>query len=55
MGRLVLIVLGVLLALYVVFGFLIPALFGLLKLMLVVAVIGVLVVDAVTVLGKMSK
>jgi hypothetical protein len=54
MGRIVLGVLGVLLALYVVFGLVLPALFGLLKLALIVGVIAVAVVLAVTVVGKLS-
>jgi hypothetical protein len=55
MGRIVLAVIGVLLALYVVFGLILPALFGMLKLLLIVGVIGVVVVGAVMVLGKASK
>ncbi|GAA1258410.1 hypothetical protein GCM10009677_06400 [Sphaerisporangium rubeum] len=55
MARIVLSILGVLLALYVVFGLLIPALFGIVKVLLVIAVIGFVVVAAVTVFGKLSR
>ncbi|GAA5047041.1 putative RND superfamily exporter protein [Thermocatellispora tengchongensis] len=55
MARIVLAVLGVLLALYVVFGLVIPALIGMLKLLVIVAVIGVVVVAGVTLYGKLSK
>src|SRR5690606_9927395 len=55
MGRIVLAVLGVLLALYVVFGLVVPMVVGLLKLLLIVGVIGALVVGAMMLLGKTSK
>ncbi|GAB2466343.1 hypothetical protein GCM10027187_38110 [Streptosporangium sandarakinum] len=48
-------VLGVLLALYVVFGLLLPALFGLLKFVLVLAVVAFAVVAVVTVVSRLSK
>ncbi|GII77667.1 hypothetical protein Sru01_26490 [Sphaerisporangium rufum] len=55
MARIVLSILGVLLALYVVFGLLLPALFGILKLLVVVAVIGAVVVGAITLVGRLSR
>jgi hypothetical protein len=55
MARIVLSILGVLLALYVVFGLVIPAIFGVLKFVLIIAVIGFVAVAAVTVVGKLSK
>lgn len=48
-------VLGVVLALYVVFGLLLPALFGLLKFVFVLALVAVVAVAAVTVVGKFGK
>ncbi|MGJ6965231.1 hypothetical protein ACSDR0_25305 [Streptosporangium sp. G11] len=55
MSRIVLGVLGVLLALYVVFGFVLPALFGLLKFVLVLAVVAFVVVALVTAVAKLKK
>lgn len=55
MARIVLSILGVLLALYVVFGLLIPALFGILKLLFVIAAVAFVAFLAVTVIGKLSK
>ncbi|GAA3000720.1 hypothetical protein GCM10017559_22110 [Streptosporangium longisporum] len=55
MGRIVMAVLGVLLALYVVFGFVLPALFGLLKLALVLALVALAVVAAVTVVARLKR
>ncbi|MFC4587854.1 hypothetical protein [Sphaerisporangium corydalis] len=55
MARIVLSVLGVLLALFVVFGILIPAVVGILKLLFVIAVIGFVVVAGVTLVGRLSK
>ncbi|MFB9676727.1 hypothetical protein [Streptosporangium vulgare] len=55
MSRIVLGVLGVLLALYVVFGFVLPALFGLLKFALVLAVVAFVVVALVTAVAKSKK
>ncbi|GAA0837666.1 hypothetical protein ACFQVD_31210 [Streptosporangium amethystogenes subsp. fukuiense] len=52
MSRIVLAVLGVLLALYVVFGLVLPALFGLLKFVIVLAVVAFVVVALVTVVSK---
>jgi hypothetical protein len=48
-------VLGVMLALYVVFGFVLPALFGLLKFVFVLGLVAVVVIGAVTVVGKFGK
>ncbi|MFC6083304.1 hypothetical protein [Sphaerisporangium aureirubrum] len=55
MARIVLSILGVLLAVYVVFGLLIPALFGIVKVLLIIGVIALVAVAAVTVVGKLSK
>ncbi|MER6824938.1 hypothetical protein ABT352_02975 [Streptosporangium sp. NPDC000563] len=55
MSRIVFGVLGVLLALYVVFGLVLPALFGLLKFALVLGVLALVVVAAVTVVGKLKQ
>jgi hypothetical protein len=55
MGRIVMAVLGVLLGLYVVFGLVLPALFGMVKLLLIIGVIAVVVVGAVTVFAKFNK
>ncbi|WP_285777558.1 hypothetical protein [Microtetraspora sp. NBRC 13810] len=55
MGRIVLAVVGVLLALFLVFGVIIPAVLGLLKLVLIVGVIGVLLFAGVTLYGKLTK
>ncbi|WP_158558070.1 hypothetical protein [Spongiactinospora gelatinilytica] len=52
MGRIVLSILGVLLASYVVFGLVVPMVASLLKLLLVVGVIAVVVVGVVMILGK---
>ncbi|WP_162641157.1 hypothetical protein [Streptosporangium sp. 'caverna'] len=55
MGRIVMAVLGVMLALYVVFGLVLPALFGLLKFAFLLALVAVVAVAAVTVVGKFGK
>ncbi|GGS87359.1 hypothetical protein GCM10010156_52320 [Planobispora rosea] len=55
MGRIVMAVLGGILALYVVFGLVLPALFGLLKFLFVLAVVAFLVVLTVTAAAKFSK
>ncbi|MFJ2028172.1 hypothetical protein [Streptosporangium sp. NPDC087985] len=55
MSRTVMTVLGVILALYVVFGLVLPALFGLFKLLVVLALVAFVVVAAVMVAGKFSK
>jgi hypothetical protein len=55
MSRIVMAVLGVMLALYVVFGLVLPALFGLLKFVFVLALVAVVVIGAVTVVGKFGK
>ncbi|MGN9837641.1 hypothetical protein ACTMTI_05920 [Nonomuraea sp. H19] len=52
MGRVVMLVMGTLLGLFVVFNFLLPLLAGLLKIALVIGVVALLVFIAVTVLGK---
>ncbi|GII04792.1 hypothetical protein Pta02_68000 [Planobispora takensis] len=48
-------VLGGILALYVVFGIVLPALFGLIKFMFVLALVAFAVVLAVTVAAKFSR
>jgi hypothetical protein len=55
MARTVLTVVGVILALWLIFGFVIPALFATLKFLLVVALIALAVVAVITVVGKMSR
>jgi hypothetical protein len=55
MARIVLTVVGVILALWLIFGFVIPALFATLKFLLVFALIALVVVVAITVVGKMSR
>ncbi|MFB9879491.1 hypothetical protein ACFFMN_16210 [Planobispora siamensis] len=55
MGRTVMAVLGGILALYVVFGIVLPALFGLIKFMFVLALVAFVVVLAVTVAAKFSR
>lgn len=48
-------ILGGLLALYVVFGLVLPALFGLLKFVLVLAVVAFVVVALVTMVAKSKR
>ncbi|MGI5162286.1 hypothetical protein [Microbispora sp. CA-102843] len=55
MARTVLTVLGILLALWLVFGFVIPALFATLKFLLIIGIIALVAVVAVTVVGKLSR
>jgi hypothetical protein len=55
MSRIVMAVLGVMLALYVVFGLVLPALFGLLKFAFILALVAVVVIAAVNVAGKFGK
>ncbi|MBG0827060.1 hypothetical protein HS041_04695 [Planomonospora sp. ID67723] len=55
MGRTVMAVLGGILALYVVFGLVLPALFGLFKFLFVLAFVAFLVVAAVTVAARLSR
>lgn len=55
MARIVLTVLGILAALWLVFGFVIPALFATLKFLLILGVVALVVVAAVTVVGKLSR
>ncbi|MFF5208560.1 hypothetical protein [Streptosporangium sp. NPDC000396] len=54
-SRTVMAILGAILALYVVFGLVLPALFGLFKLVLVLALVAFAVVAVVTIVGKFSK
>lgn len=55
MARTVLTVLGILLALWLVFGFVIPALFATLKFLLIIGIIALVAVVVVTVVGKLSR
>ncbi|MFI6741432.1 hypothetical protein ACIBI9_51675 [Nonomuraea sp. NPDC050451] len=55
MGRVVMLVLGTLLGLFVLFNFLLPMLAGLIKIALIIGVIALLVFVAVTVVGKSSR
>jgi len=55
MARILLMVGGALLALYVVFSFVVPALFALLKFALIIALIGVVVFAVVSFIGKSSS
>lgn len=55
MARIALSVLGIILALWLVFGLVIPALFMTLKFLLIIAVIAFLVVAVVTMVGKLSR
>ncbi|MER6513355.1 MULTISPECIES: hypothetical protein [unclassified Nonomuraea] len=52
MSRVVMLVLGTLLGLFVLFNFLLPLLAGLFKLVLIVGVVALIVFIAVTVVGK---
>ncbi|MEV8635271.1 hypothetical protein AB0395_26805 [Streptosporangium sp. NPDC051023] len=55
MVRTVLGVVGAILALYVVFGLVLPALFGLLKFVFVLGIVALIVVAAITIVSKSSK
>ncbi|GAB3148315.1 hypothetical protein GCM10027161_44770 [Microbispora hainanensis] len=55
MARTVLTVLGILLALWLVFGFVIPALFATLKFLLIIGIVALVAVVVVTVVGKLSR
>ncbi|WP_208801663.1 hypothetical protein [Microbispora triticiradicis] len=55
MTRTVLTVLGILLALWLVFAFIIPALFATLKFLLIIGIVAAVAVLAVTVVGKLSR
>jgi hypothetical protein len=55
MGRIALTVLGIILAIWLVFGFLIPALFATLKFLLIIGVVAFLAVAAITVVGKLKR
>ncbi|MEV1168340.1 hypothetical protein [Nonomuraea sp. NPDC049784] len=55
MGRVVMLVIGTLLGLFVLFNFLLPMVMGLLKVALIIGVVALLVFIAVTVVGKSSR
>ncbi|MEU0567638.1 hypothetical protein ABZ297_19935 [Nonomuraea sp. NPDC005983] len=55
MGRVVMLVIGALLALFVLFNFILPMVVGLLKIALVIGVVALLVFIAVTMVGKSSS
>ncbi|MBF8192112.1 hypothetical protein ITP53_41830 [Nonomuraea sp. K274] len=55
MGRVVMLVIGTLLGLFVLFNFLLPMLVGLVKIGLIIGVVALLVFVAVTVVGKSSR
>ncbi len=55
MARTVLTVLGILLAVWLVIGFVIPALFATLKFLLIIGIIALVAVVVVTVVGKLSR
>ncbi|WP_171074158.1 hypothetical protein [Nonomuraea basaltis] len=55
MSRVVMLVIGTLLGLFVLFNFLLPLLAGLLKVALIVGVVALLVFITVTVVGKSSR
>ena len=55
MARTVLSILGIILALWLVFAFVIPALFATLKFLLMFAIIAAIVVFAITLVSRMSR
>lgn len=55
MARIALTVLGIIFALWLVFGFIIPALFATLKFLLLLAIVAFFVVAAITLVGKLSR
>ncbi|MEV0234765.1 hypothetical protein [Nonomuraea sp. NPDC050786] len=55
MGRVVMLVIGGLLGLFVLFNFLLPMVMGLLKVALIIGVVAFLVFIVVTVMGKSSR
>ncbi|WP_327108048.1 hypothetical protein [Nonomuraea glycinis] len=55
MSRVIMLVLGALLALFVLFNFIIPMVLGLLKIALIIGVVGLFVFMAVTLVGKSSS
>ncbi|MEV4115898.1 hypothetical protein [Nonomuraea sp. NPDC049695] len=55
MGRVVMLVIGALLGLFVLFNFLLPMLAFLFKIALIIGVIGLVVFIAVTVMSKSSR
>ncbi|MFG3437701.1 hypothetical protein ACGF0J_10705 [Nonomuraea sp. NPDC047897] len=55
MSRVVMLVLGALLALFVLFNFVLPMIMGLLKVALIIGVVALLVFIAVTLVGRTSR
>ncbi|MFB9631053.1 hypothetical protein [Nonomuraea helvata] len=55
MSRVVMLVIGTLLGLFVLFNFLLPMVMGLLKIALIIGVVAFLVFLVVTVMGKSSR
>ncbi|MGI5285082.1 hypothetical protein ACQEVF_17345 [Nonomuraea polychroma] len=55
MGKVVMLVIGTLLGLFVVFNFLLPMLAFLFKIALIIGVVGLVAFIAVTVVGKSSR
>ncbi|MEU7829642.1 MULTISPECIES: hypothetical protein [unclassified Nonomuraea] len=55
MSRVVMLVLGALLGLFVLFNFVIPMIMGLVKVALIIGVVALLVFIAVTLVGKSSS
>ncbi|MFC0865051.1 MULTISPECIES: hypothetical protein [Sphaerimonospora] len=55
MARIALTVLGIILAIWLVFGFIIPALFATLKFLFIFAIVAFLVVATITMIGKFSR
>ncbi|WP_160150314.1 hypothetical protein [Nonomuraea solani] len=55
MSRVVMLVLGTLLGLFVLFNFILPMLVGLIKIALIIGVVALLVFVAVTVMSKSSR
>ncbi|HUR07101.1 MULTISPECIES: hypothetical protein [Nonomuraea] len=55
MSRVVMLVLGALLGLFVLFNFVLPMIMGLLKVALIIGVVALLVFIAVTLVGKSSS
>jgi hypothetical protein len=55
MGRIIMLVLGALMALFVLFNFVLPMVLGLLKIALIIGVVALFVFIAVTLVGKSSS
>ncbi|MEU4230919.1 hypothetical protein AB0F17_42075 [Nonomuraea sp. NPDC026600] len=55
MSRVIMLVLGALLGLFVLFNFVLPMIMGLLKVALIIGVVALLVFIAVTLVGKSSS